>query len=1004
MTALFADISGFTPLAGRLDPEELVDLIDPIIAVMSGAVRRFGGYVDKYAGDALLALFGAPVSHEHDAVLALHAALAMRRLVDESSRGGPDAAAVTLHMGVNSGHAVGRVLARETGSDYAVLGEAVILAQRLESVAPPGEIYVSESTYRLARREFSFESVGELTLKGRDEPVRAWRLIAARSQPPRAPASTPFVGRRRELDGLVAVLDGLAAGAGAAVSVTGEPGVGKSRLAAAVREQADVRGVRWLQASCPSYGAGVAYGPYTELVRQLAGIEADLAPDEAIARLEAAAGLRDADAVQVLSPLLGLDRREAAARMEPGALRTRLHMVLVRWVRSEADRRPLALVVEDLHWADAASLALTRELAKACRDAPLLLYVTGRVEAAGALAAIRDRAGRSHVVELRPLPPVDIESVVRAVLGEHASSDLARRLTERAAGNPFFAEELARSSSETPVSGHDEDDVAGAVPPTIEQALSARMDLLRPRDVGVLQTAAVIGRRVRLSLLQAVVGDRDNLDGVLDRLIDGNFLDETEDTDIVVFHHTLVQEVAYARLLRRQRVELHGKVGHAAVGLLGDGDGTVDFLARHFYLAGSGAEAVEHLVRAAERAQRLFANEEAITSFERALERLEGAQPPAEHDDRRHRMMAVRIGTGRGTVLHHLGRLAEAREAYRHGLAEAGPGPDPGRARLERLIAKTLAAEHRWDEAIVGYDRAEAYLDATPHTARQPDWWHERIQVGLDRWTVDYWTGRMAEMTERAVALRPLVEQHGTATHRSAFFSSLLTMQLRRHRYGSWPGRAADVRALLSASSETRDPGQIAAAAFNVALAQLCTHELEPSSRHLADALRTAEEIGSSDVRIKCLTYRVVLERMRGDVIATERTAHDALDALASAGPPTYAAMAQANLAWVEWRRGRVREATALGQAGLDVWEREADAYPFKWAALFPLFAVASADGDPARAADLARTLLDTGQQVLPTDLDAALTAVVTAADRREPLLPRALERAVDLARAHGYL
>ena len=899
VTALFADISGFTPLAGRLDPEDLVDLIDPIIALMSGAVRQFGGYVDKYAGDALLALFGAPVSHEHDAVLALHAALAMRRLVDESSGLGPDAAAVTLHMGVNSGHAVGRVLARETGSDYAVLGEAVILAQRLESVAPPGEIYVSESTYRLARREFSFESVGELMLKGRDEPVRAWRLIAARSQPPRAPASTPFVGRRRELEGLVAVLDGLVAGAGAAVSVTGEPGVGKSRLAAAVHDQADVRGVRWLQASCPSYGSGVAYGPYTELVRQLAGLEADVMPDEAVARLGAATGVGDADAVQVLAPLLGLDHGEATARMEPGALRTRLHTVLLRWMRSEADQRPLALVLEDLHWADAASLALTRELAEACGDAPLLVYVTGRVEAAAVLAAIRDRAGRSHAVELRPLPTVDIQSVVRAVLGEHASGDLARRLTERASGNPFFAEELARASSETPVSGHDEDDVAATVPPTIEQALSARMDLLAPRDVGVLQTAAVIGRRVRLSLLQTVVGDLDELSGVLIRLIAGNFLDETEDPDIVVFHHTLVQDVAYARLLRRQRVELHGKVGHAAAELLGDGDDVVDFLARHYYLAGCGAEGVEHLVRAAERAQRLFANEEAITSFERALERLEHAQPP-KRDDRWHCTMAVRIGAGRGTVLHHLGRLTEARQAYRRGLAEAGPGAEAGRARLERLIAKTLAAEHRWDEAILGYDRAETYLDAAPQTARQPDWWQERIQIGLDRWTVQYWTDRVAEMTKLAVTLRPLVEQHGTPTHRSAFFSSLLMLQLRRHRYGIWRGRAGDVRALLSASSETGDPAQMAAAAFNVALMHLCSHELEPSSQHLANALRTADQIGSSDVRIKCLTYRVVLERMRGDVTTTERTAHDALDALASAGPPTYVAMARANLAWVE--------------------------------------------------------------------------------------------------------
>src|SRR5438876_8244902 len=233
ITALFADVSGFTSLADRLDPEDLLEVIDPVISGLSSIVGRYEGYVEKFAGDALLALFGAPVTHEDDAERALHVALEMHSELARLCADLPHDAELTLHVGVNSGHGIARILGSEARTDYAVLGDSVILAQRLESAAPPGETYVSEMTVRLAEGRFEFEPLGELTLKGKSEPIPAWRLVGRR-QPGRSATrkgvSTELVGREQELAVLSDTLDRLAYGAGAVVALTGEPGVGKSRL------------------------------------------------------------------------------------------------------------------------------------------------------------------------------------------------------------------------------------------------------------------------------------------------------------------------------------------------------------------------------------------------------------------------------------------------------------------------------------------------------------------------------------------------------------------------------------------------------------------------------------------------------------------------------------------------------------------------------------------------------------------------------------------------------
>ena len=625
ITALFADVSGFTSLADRLDPEELLEVIDPVISGLSSIVSRYEGYVEKFAGDALLALFGAPVSHEDDAERALRVALEMHRELARMREELPHEAELTLHCGVNSGHGIARILGSEARMDYAVLGDSVILAQRLESAAPKGETYVSDLTYRLTSDRFEFDHVGELTLKGKSEPVLAWRLVGERAGAPAVEASRALVGRAHELETIVGIVARTREGLGDAVAVTGEPGVGKSRLTAAVRAEAEARGLRWLQARCLSYGAGIAYWPYADLLRMVAGIQPQTTPEDARAAVEEA--VPTIGATPYFGRLLGLAAPgDDVAALEPEAFRRGLHDAFASWLSDLAAKQPIVLAVEDAHWADASSLELTRELRQLCERRPLALYLTARLEAETALKELLPAVQTMH---LAPLDESGIAELVQNALDGKAPKDLVRWVIQRTTGNPFFVEELVRALREQEIlvrtngrwslrPGWEE----GDVPPTIEGLLAARIDQL-PRAVAqVLQTASVIGRVIQVPLLAAVRGSDTDLAARLDTLVERGFLDRLDDDDspTVTFHHALVQDVAYSRLLRRQRRTLHRRVADVAERMYGAGDDVVDLLARHLYLGEAGAKAIDYLVRAGERARTMYANEEAIVHFSRAAE------------------------------------------------------------------------------------------------------------------------------------------------------------------------------------------------------------------------------------------------------------------------------------------------------------------------------------------------------------------------------------------------
>lgn len=653
VTALFADVSGFTALSQRLDPEALHDVIAPVLGMLAEVVDDHGGYVDKFAGDAVLAMFGTPVTHEDDAERAVAAAARMHaRLPDVLAELDEAAAGLTLHVGINSGHVVAREVGDARRRDYTVLGQAVNLAQRLESVAGAGETFVGGLTRQLTAHRFAYELAGRYELKGVAEPVPAWRLLGETDE---ATGSRPLVGRTDERARLRAAFDAARDGSAAVVTVEGEPGTGKSVLVEDLLQLAAARGAATLVGTSSAYGEQEAYGPFTEVV---AGLPAATgAPDLPGALASLGAG----EHLPYLGPLVGVASSDAD--VEPEAFRRGLGRALRAVLGALAAARPVVLALHDLHAVDADTRELVLELARA-EVHRLLLVATARPEGAEVLSTLRAVGPSAAQVVLGPLPRSGVAELLGHELAAEPGPALLDHIVDRSGGNPLFVTQLAATLLELEaavVTDGTAELVTHAdlttVPASLEGLLGGRMDRLPLDAAELLQVAAVLGRETDVDLLESVAG----IDDVRSRLraLEQAGLAATEETATglrVRLEHALIEDVAYTRLVRRRRNTLHVRAADVlqARGLAGLPE--LEEVAHHLVAADVGGRAVDALVRAASAAADVFANAAAIDHLERALEQID------RHGERSERVGDLALELGRLREL--VGDYAAATDAY----------------------------------------------------------------------------------------------------------------------------------------------------------------------------------------------------------------------------------------------------------------------------------------------------------------------------------------------------
>jgi class 3 adenylate cyclase/tetratricopeptide (TPR) repeat protein len=648
VTVLFADVVGFTTLAEQLDPEIVHDLINRCFEGITAEVHRFEGTINQYTGDGVMALFGAPIAHEDSPRRAVHAALGIQRAIRGVAQALQAEPGLTLQMriGIHTGLVVVGKIGDDLRMDYTAVGDTTNLAARLQQMAQPGSVVISAATQQHVAGFFETGDLGEMPVKGR-APVRAFEVFRPRGRRTRFDVAverglTPLVGRERELAMLRERFHEVKAGRGQVVGIAGEAGLGKSRLVLEFRRALAQAGetVTWLEGHCISFGQASPFLPLIELLRENFQIDEFDGEPEIIAKVER--GMRRMGELEAYIPairsLLSVDPGDAAfAVMDGPARRQHLFTALRALSLRGAQLRPLALVIEDLHWIDTSSEEFLNAILDTVAGVPLLLLVTYRI---GYTPPFGSRSFYTTLT-LHSFSEAETLAMAGHVLGtEQFPTELQTALMAKAEGVPLFIEEVTRTLLDLGVVQREDGVyrlVKGlsevSVPDTIQEIIMARLDRLGDDGKRTVQLASVIGRQFLVRLLARVAGLSHRLEGLLRELQALEIIYEQGllPEPAYIFKHAVIQDVAYQSLLMQRRKALHRAVGEAIEALYQDRlEEHYAELAHHFTQGEVWEKALGYARQAGAKAAAHSANREAVAYMEQALAALQHL--PESHD------------------------------------------------------------------------------------------------------------------------------------------------------------------------------------------------------------------------------------------------------------------------------------------------------------------------------------------------------------------------------------
>ena len=709
VSVLFCDLVGFTASSEGADPEDVRSRIRPYHALLRGEIERYGGTVEKFIGDAVMAVFGAPVAHEDDAERAVRAGLAILEAMSELNEDDPSLS-LQVRMGINTGEAVVSLNARPEEGEGIVTGDVVNTAARLQGVGPVDGIACSEQTYRAVQRVFEWQELAPVDVKGKAEPLSLYRPLAARARfgsDVIRTHRTPLVGRELEKTLLVGTFErAMQQRSCQLVTIVGEPGAGKSRLCAELFHHLEAGPglTRWRQGRCLPYGEGIAFWALGEIVKAECGILETDTPEEARAKLERALPRGDSDLAWLearLAPLVGAGGEPASQEESFAAWR--------RVVEEWADSRQTVLVFEDLHWADEALLSFLEHVADWAQGVPLLILCTARPELFERRSTFGAEAQNAQRINLAPLTDEETARLISTLLERAVlPAEIQQALLERAGGNPLYAEEFVRLLTDRGMG-----EGSAAVPDSVQSLIAARLDTLGSERKSLLQDAAVIGKVFWAGAL-AEMGDRDprDVEQALHELARKELVRPSRTSSMqgdveYGFWHVLVRDVCYQQIPRAERATRHRRAASWLERQAGDRvEDLADILAHHSLQAleltrAAGhadeppeleAAALRYLVLAGERALNLDAAG-ADASLRRALE-----LAPDGHPER------ARILTLRAQGAEMRGDASEAVSLYEEAVAAhlaAGDEASADAAKLDLSVALANVGELARSEALL---------------------------------------------------------------------------------------------------------------------------------------------------------------------------------------------------------------------------------------------------------------------------------------------------------------
>jgi class 3 adenylate cyclase/predicted ATPase len=651
VTVMFCDLEGFTPIVEKLGPDDAYDIMDQVYELLIHKVNDYKGTVNEMTGDGIMALFGAPIALEDAPQRAIRSAYAIHRemtkLNQRLRKGRKGLPPLKMRIGINSGPVVVGTLGNDLRVEFKAVGDTVNLASRMEGMAEPGTSYVTEETFNLSEGLFRFEALGEKKVKGKEELVKVYRVIAPRTMRTRFDVSAErglirFVGRGRELDLLLDGFERSKGGRGQVFSIIGEAGVGKSRLLYEFRKAIANEDAIFLEGLCLSYGLNMAYCPVIDILRANFNIKEGEGEYEIKEKVDRGLMVLGVDESSIRPYLLELfsvkDSGIAETPMSPEVRKDRIIEAIKRITLAGAEIRPIVMAVEDLHWIDESSEELFKDILDSISGARVLLIMTYRPE----FVPIWSGKSYHNQVNLNRLSNRESLAMVSDLLGKkEVDTDLEELILNKAEGIPLFIEEFVRSLRDlgflerTDGKCHLAKDVQElTIPVTIQDMIMARIDSLPEGAKKLLRTGSVIGREFSYELIRAVTGlSEQELLTYLSMLKDSELVYERGiyPGSTYIFKHVLTQEVANGSLLSKNKKELHARIGQAFEEIHLDRiEEFYEMLAHHYSKSDDIEKALEYLFKAGEKAKRNYANETAIAHFAKGLELLKGF--PETHD------------------------------------------------------------------------------------------------------------------------------------------------------------------------------------------------------------------------------------------------------------------------------------------------------------------------------------------------------------------------------------
>lgn len=889
LTILFADLSGFTALSAKLDPEEVKDVASICFEHLNQAIVREGGTIHKYEGDLVIALFGFPSAHEDDPERAIRASLKIMTLVPQInetiSAKLQRKTDLSLHVGVNSGIVyIGEVGSKDK-REYTVMGDVVNLASRLKDIAKRGEIAVSDPVFRASSYLFEYEACPPVSVKGIDEPVRAFKPLRPKAKPePKRGVQgihSPLVGRDKEFELLKQAVEKLGGGQGGAVFILGDAGLGKSRLLLELKKLiVDCRmPITTLEGFCLSQAEIVAYSPFLQILENIFEItEQDASTtvqDKLVDRMKNIMP----DAWEEVVPYIGylfsirfadqLD--EKVKYLGPKDLRVQIFSSVKRLLTAISRDRPLLVVIEDYHWIDKESLELLEFIfaqpdtaVEEPEPLPLLFVGLSRIDKEKECYRVKERLkkkldGDFTEICLRPLDKEKSSQLLHNLLSiAGLPENFKTRIMAKAEGNPFYVEEIIRSLIDNRVIVYGDgvwrlgakvsDLSAITIPDTVQAVIASRLDRLDPDLRNVLQIAAVIGRSFYVPVLEELCGLESMILTVhLATLEDHEFITEHRRTPEpeYTFRHPLLQEVVYGRLLKTKRKKLHRSIGEVIEKLYQRRlDEFTELLAYQFANSDNADKAIEWLARAGERAKNRYANDEAIRYFERVISFIGSEQSASTRSGAQGPDRLCMMHESLGDIFGLKGEYVLALQHY-EAMDNACKDNELIQSRSRRKTAEIFQKQSSHEKALKALDEVEKM-----HTSDSDVAILERAEVHLLRSWVYVSTGKTEEAVREVEAGLKLIDELETRKEvdrnvlnqlRAKGFNSL---GLIMYHKGENDKAIEIYQKFMKISEETRNKRSIAIATHNLGLAYSAQGERDQALEILQKSLKAFEEIG----------------------------------------------------------------------------------------------------------------------------------------------------------------